>query len=321
MGCGASSLLSSFDANKCKIQLKMLCIRLDIKIAKERNGAMQDKHKVAELLKGSQEARARILVEHIIRGDFTVESMDLLKLEASILVERFDIVEKEVELTVEVAQMVCSIVYGAYLMGGHIAELKTLGEMLRAKYGRAFVDEVNAHPEKYLPERIMKAIGESGASTINPLIVEAYMVEIAKLKDVEYIPKAVPAHWHTGGAPHRRCHPRARCGHGPAPPTRPRPRWHRLHHPRLLPVAHRGRAHPGAPKRACGQARREPALPLADDRRGGGHEARREHERARQHLCRADQGGAHEALHVKISARMKTTMCCVRARATVGCGV
>lgn len=201
MGCGASSLLSSFDANKCKIQLKMLCIRLDIKIAKERNGAMQDKHKVAELLKGSQEARARILVEHIIRRDFTVESMDLLKLEASILVERFDIVEKEVELTVEVAQMVCSIVYGAYLMGGHIAELKTLGEMLRAKYGRAFVDEVNAHPEKYLPERIMKAIGESGASTINPLIVEAYMVEIAKLKDVEYIPKAVPAHWHTGGAP------------------------------------------------------------------------------------------------------------------------
>lgn len=193
MGCGAS-ILSPFDAKQCKMQLKLLNIRLGIKIGKEANAILVDKRKVAELIEGKHEERARILVESVIRRDYNVETMELLKLEADLLVGRVEMISNATDnsLAIEFAQMVCTIVYCAHIMSSQIEELKTLGEMFKAKYGSAFAKEVQGNPVKYLHERLFNTINKAGTTAFDPSLVEAYMVEIAKLKGVEYEPKAPP---------------------------------------------------------------------------------------------------------------------------------
>lgn len=193
MGC-ASSVLSPFDANKCKMQLKLLDIRLGIKIKKEANAILVDKREVAALIEGKHEERARILVESVIRRDYNVETMELLKLEAGLLLNRVEMIANATDgsLAVEFAQMVCTIVYCAYIMSSQIEELKALGNMFKAKYGSAFMKEVQDNPVKYIHERLFNTIQKAGTTVFDPFLVEAYMVEIAKLKEVEYTPKAPP---------------------------------------------------------------------------------------------------------------------------------
>ena len=89
-------------------------------------------------------------------------------------------------------QLLCTVVYGAYLWGGHIPELEAVANMFKAKYGRAFSAEVNRHPESYVQSRILKSFRASGTAKFEPEKVEVYLHEIAKLKGVEYVPVARP---------------------------------------------------------------------------------------------------------------------------------
>jgi vacuolar protein sorting-associated protein IST1 len=56
-----------FDANKTKVNLKMLTNRFQLLTQKKANLAKQQKRQVAMLLRDDKEQNARILVEHIIR--------------------------------------------------------------------------------------------------------------------------------------------------------------------------------------------------------------------------------------------------------------
>ena len=58
---------SHFDANKTKVNLKMLTNRFQLLIKKRANLAKQQKRQVATLLREKKEQNARILVEQIIR--------------------------------------------------------------------------------------------------------------------------------------------------------------------------------------------------------------------------------------------------------------
>mmetsp|Transcript_34976 Transcript_34976/g.67235 ORF Transcript_34976/g.67235 Transcript_34976/m.67235 type:complete len:86 (+) Transcript_34976:194-451(+) len=75
----SSSKKPKWNADKCKVNLKMLVNRFQLLTQKKANLAKQQKRQVALLLRDDKEANARILVEHIIREDYTLESYELLK--------------------------------------------------------------------------------------------------------------------------------------------------------------------------------------------------------------------------------------------------
>ena len=81
-----------FDANKTKVNLKMLVNRFNLLTQKKANLAKQQKRQIALLLKEDKEANARILVEHIIREDYTLESYDLLRQYTELLLARLNVV-------------------------------------------------------------------------------------------------------------------------------------------------------------------------------------------------------------------------------------
>jgi len=176
-----------FDVNKCKVQLKCLVTRLDQRAAKKGNIAKQEKKKVAMLLKDDREHNARIQVEQIIRDDYVLESYELIKQYAEMLTARINVLQLEPELKPEIADSVCALVYAGYCMGGEIEELKQLFRLFTAKYGKQFTESVVNEKEKYLNDRFLKILVST--STPDKTVVEAYLVEIAKIYDVEYKPQ------------------------------------------------------------------------------------------------------------------------------------
>lgn len=133
---------TKFDANKTKVNLKMLTNRFQLLTTKKANLAKQQKRQVALLLRDEKEQNARILVEHIIREaralaaaqrrsvrplsvplpapartcvwrrrlstpprssqDYTLESYEVLRQYTEMLLARLAVIQKEDELKPEV---------------------------------------------------------------------------------------------------------------------------------------------------------------------------------------------------------------------------
>ena len=178
-----------FDSNKCKVQLKMLINRINLLTSKKANLAKAEKRKVAMLLREDKEHNARILVEAIIREDYTLEAYDLIKQYTEMLIARFGVIVTSEELKSEVADAVCAIVYSGFLMGQDIDELKALFNLFTAKYGKVFTQEVLDNKEKYINARLLKIL--SSTQVPDPTVLDAYLTEIAKTYGVEYIPRPV----------------------------------------------------------------------------------------------------------------------------------
>ena len=74
------------------------------------------------------------------------------------LVARFNVVTTEPELKPEIAEAVCALLYGGYVMGSDIPELKALEKLFTAKYGEEYAKEVKENKERYLNHRLLKML-------------------------------------------------------------------------------------------------------------------------------------------------------------------
>ena len=176
-----------FDANKTKVNLKMLINRFNLLTQKKSNLAKQQKRQVALLLKDDKEPNARILVEHIIREDYTLESYDLLRQYTELLLARLNVLVQEPELKPEIAEAVCALLYAGWLMGSEVPELHTLYMLFTAKYGKPYSEEVVNSKEKYLSHRLLRML--TSTQVPDPTVVELYLTEIAKAYNVEWTPR------------------------------------------------------------------------------------------------------------------------------------
>jgi len=181
---------SRFDANKCKVNLKMLLNRFNLLTQKKSNLAKQQKRQVAMLLRDDKEANARILVEHIIREDYMLESYEILKQYAELLTARYNVLVTEAELRPEISEAVCALLYAGWLMGSDVPELHQLHLLFTAKYGKPYAKEVIDHKEMYLNERLLRML--TSTQIPDPSVVVMYLTEIAKAYGVEWIPKETP---------------------------------------------------------------------------------------------------------------------------------
>ena len=190
-----------FDSNKCKVQLKMLILRLNLLTSKKANLAKAEKRNVAMLLRETKEHNARILVEQIIREDYLLEVYDMLKQYTEMLIARFNVVTTAEDLKPEIADGVTALVYAGYLMGQDIDELKALFNLFTAKYGKAFTQEVLDHKERYLTARLVEIL--SYTQVPDPTVVDAYLTEIVR--------QLVSILRPTSGSSHPCCPPLAVC--------------------------------------------------------------------------------------------------------------
>lgn len=150
--------------------------------------AKQARRDIAALVEKGKLETARIKTEGIISEDIHLELLELMELYAETLLARFallDLPTREADLSILPA--LCAIIHAAPRT--ELKELHVLREMLMAKFGREFAQDVMENKDGCVPERVMnKLLVEAPDAKL----VDLYIFEICKAYDVPFSSPHLP---------------------------------------------------------------------------------------------------------------------------------
>ncbi|VDM50258.1 unnamed protein product, partial [Toxocara canis] len=135
-----------------------------------------------------KEDRARIRVEHIIREDFLVEAYELLEMYCDLLLARFGLIQQMKQLDDGIAEAVISILWAAPRVATDISEFKIISDQLTLKYGKPFAEAARANQLEYPAKVSPKLIAKLSVQAPPKLLVERYLIEIAKSAGIPFTP-------------------------------------------------------------------------------------------------------------------------------------
>ncbi|CAE6447325.1 unnamed protein product [Rhizoctonia solani] len=150
--------------------------------------AKKARRDIATLVEKGKIETARVRVENIINEDIHNELLELLELYCELLVARFGLLDMNTrEPDPGVKEGVCSIIHAAPRT--EIKELHVLREMLMSKYGREFAIGVMDNKDNCVSERVTRKLQ---VTTPSPVLVDAYLGEIAKGYGIDWSPPPPP---------------------------------------------------------------------------------------------------------------------------------
>ncbi|XP_005185637.1 IST1 homolog isoform X3 [Musca domestica] len=171
---------------KLKTNLKLAVNRLKLLEKKKSEIAQKSRKEIADFLATGKTERARIRVEHIIREDYLVEAMEVVEMYCDLLLARFGLVTQMKELDDGIAEAVSSVVWVCPRLQSDIAELKVISDIFIQKYGPEFAEKTRtATGDHRVSEKLMHKLQLQAPPK---LLVEKYLIEIAKNYNIEYEP-------------------------------------------------------------------------------------------------------------------------------------
>ncbi|KAM4017918.1 IST1 homolog isoform 2-T2 [Anomaloglossus baeobatrachus] len=179
-------LKSGFKGERLRVNLRLAINRLKLLEKKKTEMAMKSRKEIADYLSCRKDERARIRVEHIIREDYMVEAMEILELYCDLLLARFGLIQSMKELDPGLAEAVSTVIWAAPRLT-EISELKTVASQLCHKYSKEYGNLCRTNQIGTVSERLMHKLS---SETPPKLLVEKYLIEIAKNYKVEYEPDA-----------------------------------------------------------------------------------------------------------------------------------
>ncbi|NXG79502.1 IST1 protein, partial [Baryphthengus martii] len=158
---------SGFKAERLRVNLRLVINRLKLLEKKKTELAQKARKEIADYLAAGKDERARIRVEHIIREDYLVEAMEILELYCDLLLARFGLIQSMKELDSGLAEAVSTLIWAAPRLQSEVAELKIVTSLVFQLMHKLSVEA----PPK--------------------ILVERYLIEIAKNYNVPYEPDSV----------------------------------------------------------------------------------------------------------------------------------
>jgi vacuolar protein sorting-associated protein IST1 len=172
--------------NKLKTNLRLSVNRLKLLEKKKTELAQKSRKEIADFLSIQKADRARIRVEHIIREDYLVEAMEVLEMFCDLILARIGLVSQLKELDDGISEAVSSIIWVAPRLQADVPELKVVSDILTTKYGKPFADACRAAVP---PSKVAEKLQHKMSIQAPPkLLVEKYLIEIAKIYNIEYEP-------------------------------------------------------------------------------------------------------------------------------------
>nr|XP_016934839.1 IST1 homolog isoform X5 [Drosophila suzukii] len=172
--------------NKLKTNLRLALNRLKLLEKKKAELTQKSRKEIADYLATGKTERARIRVEHIIREDYLVEAMEMVEMYCDLLLARFGLITQMKELDTGIAEPVASLVWVCPRLQSDIAELKIISDIFVTKYGPQFAEQSRtATGEHYVSEKLMHKLTLQAPPK---LLVEKYLIAIAKNYNIEYEP-------------------------------------------------------------------------------------------------------------------------------------
>lgn len=177
-----------FKANRLKINLKLVISRLKLLEKKKTELAQKARKEIADYLSSGKDERARIRVEQIIREDYLVEAMEILELYCDLLLARFGLIQSMKELDPGLQEAVSTLIWAAPRLQCEVAELKAVSDQLCAKYSKEYGKLCRTNQIGTVNDRMMHKLSVEAPPKI---LVERYLIEIAKNYNVPYEPDAM----------------------------------------------------------------------------------------------------------------------------------
>ncbi|XP_009475664.1 PREDICTED: IST1 homolog isoform X2 [Nipponia nippon] len=179
---------SGFKAERLRVNLRLVINRLKLLEKKKTELAQKARKEIADYLAAGKDERARIRVEHIIREDYLVEAMEILELYCDLLLARFGLIQSMKELDSGLAEAVSTLIWAAPRLQSEVAELKIVADQLCAKYSKEYGKLCRTNQIGTVNDRLMHKLSVEAPPKI---LVEKYLIEIAKNYNVPYEPDSV----------------------------------------------------------------------------------------------------------------------------------
>ncbi|GAC99231.1 hypothetical protein PHSY_006831 [Pseudozyma hubeiensis SY62] len=150
--------------------------------------AKQARRDISALVEKGKLETARIKTEGIISEDIHLELLELMELYAETLLARFALLDLPTrEADISILPALCAIIHAAPRT--ELKELHVLREMLMAKFGREFAQDIMDNKDGCVPERVMnKLLVEAPDAKL----VDLYIFEICKAYDVPFSSPHLP---------------------------------------------------------------------------------------------------------------------------------
>ncbi|KAM4721679.1 IST1 homolog isoform 1-T2 [Rhinophrynus dorsalis] len=179
---------SGFKAERLRVNLRLVINRLKLLEKKKTEMAQKARKEIADYLACRKDERARIRVEHIIREDYLVEAMEILELYCDLLLARFGLIQSMKEMDPGLAEAISTLIWAAPRLQTEVSELKTVASQLCHKYTKEYGNMCRTNQIGTVSERLMHKLSVAAPPKI---LVEKYLIEIAKNYNVPYEPDAV----------------------------------------------------------------------------------------------------------------------------------
>nr|XP_056718627.1 IST1 homolog [Euleptes europaea] len=179
---------AGFKAERLRVNLRLVINRLKLLEKKKTELAQKARKEIADYLASGKDERARIRVEHIIREDYLVEAMEILELYCDLLLARFGLIQSMKELDSGLAEAVSTLIWAAPRLQSEVAELKIVADQLCAKYSKEYGKLCRSNQIGTVNDRLMHKLSVEAPPKI---LVERYLIEIAKNYNVPYEPDSV----------------------------------------------------------------------------------------------------------------------------------
>ncbi|GBP48925.1 IST1 homolog [Eumeta japonica] len=170
---------------KLKTHLRLAINRLKLLEKKKTELAQKARREIADYIAAGKSERAKIRVEHIIREDYMVEAMEIVEMYCDLILARFGLVTQMKDLDEGLAEAISSLIWVAPRMHTDVQELKVISDLLTAKYGKIYADACRAETVQTISEKLKHKLSVQSPPKI---LVEKYLIEIAKNYNVEYEP-------------------------------------------------------------------------------------------------------------------------------------
>ncbi|XP_026739643.1 IST1 homolog isoform X2 [Trichoplusia ni] len=170
---------------KLKTHLRLAINRLKLLEKKKTELAQKARKEIAEYIAAGKSERAKIRVEHIIREDYMVEAMEIVEMYCDLVLARFGLVTQMKELDEGLAEAISSLIWVAPRMHTDVQELKVISDLFTAKYGKIYADACRNENVNTVSEKLKHKMSVQSPPKI---LVERYLIEIAKNYNVEYTP-------------------------------------------------------------------------------------------------------------------------------------
>ncbi|XP_036297043.1 IST1 homolog isoform X5 [Pipistrellus kuhlii] len=178
---------SVFKADRLRVNLQLVVNRLKLLERKKTEQAQKARKEIADYLAAGKDERARIRVEHIIREDYLVEAMEILELHCGLLLARFGLIQATKELDSGLAESVSTLIWAAPRLQSEVPELKIVSNQLCAKYSQEYGQLCRTAEIGTVSSRL---ICKLNMNSLPQVLVEQYLIEIAKSYNVPYKSKA-----------------------------------------------------------------------------------------------------------------------------------